>query len=204
MGDVPRIRTFLALELPEGQKTRFTALQRDFAEHASILKWVTPSLLHITVRFLGGVPEPGLAAVEEAARRSCSGVEPFALHFSGLGAFPTEHVPRVLWVGLREDAGMASFRRLFARLDHNLVERGFKPEERAFSPHLTLARVRDNVSTADRRLVGDTLARVKVERQINGRFEVHNLTVMRSDLGRNGPAYTPMALAPLRLPRAQS
>jgi len=197
MSSTPRIRTFLAIELPEAQKTRFAAMERDFAEHASILKWVTPSLLHITVRFLGGVPEPVLAAVEEAARRSGSAIEPFVLHFSGLGAFPTERVPRVLWVGLRDDPGMVSFRKLFAHLEHELVERGFEPEERAFSPHLTLARVRDGATTVERRLLGDTLDRMKAERQINGRFEVHGLAVMRSDLGRNGPAYTRMTLAPL-------
>jgi 2'-5' RNA ligase len=197
MGGAPSIRTFLAIELPESQKTRFTALERDFVEHASILKWVTPSLLHITVRFLGGVPGPQLASVEEAARRSSSGIEPFVLQCAGLGAFPSERVPRVLWVGLRDDTGMASFGQLFARLEHELAERGFKSDERGFSPHLTLARVRDGASTADRRLLGDTLARIRAARQINARFEVHNLTVMRSDLGRNGPAYTPVSLAPL-------
>jgi 2'-5' RNA ligase len=197
MSGIPRIRTFIAIDLPDDQKTRFAALQREFAEHASVLKWVTPSLLHITVRFLGGVPEPGLAPVEEAARRSSSGIEPFILHFAGLGAFPSERVPRVLWVGLRDDAGMASLRQLSARLEHELVERGFEPEERAFSPHLTLARVRDGASTVDRRHLGDTLTRIQAEHQIKGRFDVRSLAVMRSDLGRNGPVYTPMARAPL-------
>ncbi len=197
----PQVRTFLAVELPAAQKTRLADLPRDFADHTSILKWVAPSLLHITVRFLGGLPEARLALVQDAATQSSSAVQPFSLRLSGLGAFPNDRTPRVLWVGLRDDPGLASLRQLFERLEHELTTRGFAPEERAFSPHLTLARVREGASTVDRRLLGETLTRVQAERQVTGAFEVGSLVVMRSDLGRNGPVYTPMAMAPLGVDR---
>ena len=197
VGESRSIRTFLAVELPAAHKRKLAALEPDFARHATSLKWVAPPRLHLTVKFLGGVPEPQLVAVGEAALRSTSRVRPFSLRLSGLGAFPSERAPRVLWVGLERDAGFAALERLFHHLEDELASLGFPREERQFSPHITLARVRDGASTGERRLLGETLLRVHVEREVRGEFPVRQLVVMRSDLSPAGPAYTPILIAPL-------
>lgn len=193
----PQVRTFLAVELPQEEKTRLAALERGFAGHLSVLKWVAPDLLHITVRFLGALGESRLGLVADAAAKSAANIEPFTLRMTGLGAFPSERSPRVLWVELAHDRGFESLSRLFERLEGELAGLGFPKDERAFSPHITLGRVRDTASSADRQAVGETLARVKAGRNVNGHFAVRQLVVMRSDLARSGPKYTPIAFATL-------
>jgi 2'-5' RNA ligase len=191
------IRTFLALELPDALKSRLAGFEREFSHHASVLKWPAQDLLHITLRFLGGVPEDRMPAVMEAAEAVASQSAPFTLSLSGIGAFPGTRRPRVIWVGLHQDSGYDALLTLFADLEECLTARGFPPEERAFSPHITLARTRDTISEAERRELGARLTDVAVKATVNGITPVDRLTVMRSDLARSGPAYTPLARYPL-------
>jgi len=191
------IRTFLAVELPRPCKTRLASLEGEFAGLAPILKWVPSDLVHITVKFLGGVPQSRLAIVEEGAAAAASRVQPFSLQLSGLGAFPNERAPRVIWVGLAVDRGYEALRHLFQNVEDELAIRGFEREERRYSPHLTLARTRDQVAPAERRRLGETLSGVQTWYRTNERFEVGALVVMRSDLARSGPIYTPLATLPL-------
>lgn len=196
--DVPgAVRTFLAVELPPACRAKLRALQAQFADGGSILKMVSPDLIHITVRFLGGVPQARLAALEEAARRAAARVEPFRLTLSGPGAFPNDRAPRVLWVGLERDEGYASLQRLFEVVEDELAARAFSREERRFSPHVTLARTRDTAASGERHRLGEMLARTKARHAPLGSFGVDALVVMRSDLSPHGPAYTPMATLPL-------
>ncbi len=190
--DSAPIRTFLAVELPGSEKAKLAALEREFAGHASVLKWVAADLLHITVRFLGSVRADRIDSVKEAALKSAAGVAPFSLAMVGLGAFPNVRLPRVIWVGLREDAGLESLQLLHRQIEAELSQRGFAPEDRRFSPHITLARTRDDASSSDRRALGDTLEQVRMKRNVSGAFEVDALVVMKSELGRSGPRYTPM------------
>jgi 2'-5' RNA ligase len=194
-----KVRTFLAIPLPEAEKSKFGAVQRAFDAERNSLKWVAPELLHITVKFLGGVAATRLQLVEAAAAIAAGAVSPFALTIAGLGAFPNELSPRVLWAGLQDDAGLTALHRLFDQVEVALAAQGFGREERRFSPHITLARARDTATPMERRAVGDRLAVVRGRISVSGRFEVRELIVMRSDLSRNGPVYTPLAIAPLGL-----
>lgn len=191
------IRTFLAISLPEPQRAALSRLERDFDLHTSILKWVAPNLLHITVKFLDGVDASRLEAVDEAARQGAASTGPFSLALDGLGAFPSVRGPRVIWAGLKRDAGFRALALLFTRLEEALEMHGFPREARPFSPHITLARVRDAASSLDRGRVGESLARVQEKRALTAPFSVRDLVVMRSDLGPAGPSYTPMAVLPL-------
>lgn len=163
----------------------------------SVLKWSGSDLLHITLRFLGGVPERRMPLVMDAASGVASHTLPFSLSLSGLGAFPTVQKPRVIWVGLDRDAGYERLQTLYENLDSKLTERGFQPEERSFSPHITLARTRDTMSDLQRRGLGTALAEMVSRVQIAGDIPVRELTVMQSQIDRGGPRYTPLARCPL-------
>lgn len=191
------VRTFLALDLPFPLKTELGHLRSRFVAHTPLLKWSAPDVLHITVKFLGGVAQSRLDGVAESARSAAASVTPFTLSLAGIGAFPAARNPRVIWVGLEEDAGYATMQRLFRAAEDALVARGFSPESRPFAPHITLARTRDDVSPGARRALGDTLQAVQDAAPIEGTWEVRELVVMRSDLGRSGPRYTPIATFPL-------
>lgn len=191
------IRTFLAIELPDSVRTRLAGIERDFSHSMSTLKWSGPDLLHITLRFLGGVPQSRMASVMDVARTAAARTRPFHLTLSGLGAFPTVHKPRVIWVGLEKDAGYDVLQQLFARVEAGLVADGFPPEERAFAPHITLARTRDTIAESERRELGTALAEVAARVNVDGTVPAREVTVMQSELSPSGPRYTPLARYPL-------
>jgi 2'-5' RNA ligase len=191
------VRTFLAVPLPEAEKDRLAAVQRDLAAWKSLIKVVSPGLLHITVRFLGNIEESRLQGVKSAAAEGAGRSGPFTLHLAGLGAFPSLTSPRVLWAGLAPGAGLDALRRLHATLETALATVGFPREERRFAPHITLARTRDDLATDQRRRLGAELQHVRERHPLDDSFPVGELIVMRSDLRRAGPVYTPLDVFPL-------
>ncbi|MBV9280730.1 MAG: RNA 2',3'-cyclic phosphodiesterase [Chloroflexi bacterium] len=195
-----QIRTFLAIELPAGLRAGLAALQEAFAEQTSMLKWVAPDRLHLTLRFLGNVPEARLDSVRQSVEAAAASVSTFALELNGIGAFPDERAPRVVWVGLQDGPALDRIRHLAGAVNDELASRGFEREDRPFKAHITLARVRDEASPGSRRHLGETLLAVRSARRISGRIPVDHVTIMRSDLGRAGPTYTPLAVVHLASP----
>ena len=115
---------------------------------------------------------------------------PFDISVAGLGAFPSPTRPRVLWAGLRE--GREALSSLAEAVDVALARLGFPRDDRAFSPHVTLARVRE-----PRRAPALAEALTAAATQPFGRVGVREATLMRSDLSPRGARYTPLAAAPL-------
>jgi RNA 2',3'-cyclic 3'-phosphodiesterase len=199
---LPGMRVFVAIELPEALRLNLSRLQTLFGSPAEAAKWVALDLLHITLRFLGEISEEQLRSVEAAARAAAAATGQFELAAGLPGAFPNERNPRVLWVGLGGEPGLAALQRLHDALETHLVERGFGSEDKGFSPHITVARVRDRTGSEARRVLG--LALVNARSRPSGpphTFPVDRLTVMRSDLGLGGPRYTPLSRIPLSGPR---
>jgi 2'-5' RNA ligase len=129
------MRLFVALDIPDdirGRIARFADGVRGFAEDA---RWVRPDSLHVTLKFIGEQPESQL----EALGRVLSAIHsaPVKIHFRGYGFFPTPKSARVFWIGLEAGPLLAS---LAGAVDGALSSLGIAKEERAFSPHLTLAR----------------------------------------------------------------
>lgn len=191
-----KLRLFLAVELPSPVRDSVARVREAFSASRG-LRWVNPDLLHITIRFLGDVPAIHVSLVEEAARYAAEGVQPHTAHVSGIGAFPNDRQPRVLWAGLAEDEGAAALTRLHGFVEAALEARGFDREDRPFSAHITLARTRDDISSAERRSIGDALREVSERVSPAGEVPVDTLTVMRSDLSAAGPRYTPLVRVPL-------
>ena len=154
------------------------------------VSWVAPPNLHLTLKFLGELPPEALEQVKEALPEAVAGATPFSLHFYGLGAFPGMVRPRVLWVGV--DEGGQAAQALQARVQAALTRRGFAREERPFSAHLTLGRVRE-----PRGLAQLQQAMARDARMDFGRLEVRALSLMRSDLSPAGSRYTELANFPL-------
>jgi 2'-5' RNA ligase len=195
---LPGMRVFVAIELPEALRLNLSRLQTLFGSPAEAAKWVAPDLLHITLRFLGEISEEQLRLVEAAAQAAATATGPFELEAGLPGAFPNERNPRVLWVGLGGEPGLESLRKLHDVLEADLTERGVKGEDKRFSPHITVARVRERAGSEARRALGQAL--VNVRSRPTGpphTFPVEQLTVMRSVLGPDGPRYTPLSRIPL-------
>lgn len=187
-------RVFIALELPAELRTRLAGLRARVGSVAETAKWVAPELLHITVRFLGEIPHERLVAVNDATRATAALVEPFELRVGPTGVFPHARNPRVLWTGLEGEAGLRSLQQLQGELERRLIESGFGREEKPFSPHITLARVRPRSDPAARAMLGAVWSNMRESQdEPFQQISTAHMTVMRSELGAAGPRYTPLS-----------
>jgi len=178
-------RIFVAVALDPALRDAVLALERRLEDAGARLRWVKPENLHFTLRFLGEISEPQLNRVRSAVRDASAGIAPFRIVLASIGAFPSARRPQVLWAGIRE--GVEAMEELARRLDDALALERFPREPRGFTPHLTLARVKDA------RLWGD-LSRVLpvFEGEDVGEQDVTSLLVMESVLRPQGPIYTPV------------
>ena len=130
------MRLFVALEIPGEIRGALAAFLKELRAIAPQAKWVRADNLHATLKFLGEVEPCKLAAVKTALAEIRS-PRAVVLDFRGLGFFPNEKRPRVFWAGMEASPNLAP---LAADVDQALHKLGFPPEERPFTPHLTLAR----------------------------------------------------------------
>ena len=190
------MRLFVGVELegPVAEKAASAALalKQRLAETAPrfVARWVPPANLHITVWFIGEVPEPRADEVVEALRPRLD-LPAFRLALRGCGAFPPSGAPRVLWIGV--GAGTAEMQDLYARIEARLTPLGFAAERRPYSPHLTIARVKDP-GPAPPRALRQTIASIPAD---CGESAVTAATLFRSRLSPHGPAYEPLLRVPL-------
>lgn len=151
---------------------------------------MAPENLHITLKFLGAVDEGRIDVLAEALRDAVDGHRAFVLEIVGLGAFPTATRPRVLWAGVGE--GLEALAAIAARVERAMSAHGFPREDREFSPHVTLARVREPRRAPD---LAEALAAGATRRF--GRVAVEAIALMRSDLSPRGARYSEQAIVPL-------
>ncbi|MEX0833139.1 MAG: RNA 2',3'-cyclic phosphodiesterase [Actinomycetota bacterium] len=171
------LRLFVAVEVPEEIRAAVNEAADPLRERFSKAKWVPLGNQHVTVKFLGKTWPRLLGWVKEAVEQAAVRSEPFETTSSALGTFPGGERARVLWAGLGDPGGR--FSALASALDEALA-REFKPEEREFMPHLTLARFDPPQALGD-------LPEVSSEP-----FTVDRLMLYRSHLRRPAPVYEPL------------
>lgn len=178
-GPVNSFRAFLAADLECGPE-----LQEAISElkaYGKALKPVSPSNVHITLKFLGEIYERTVPDIGSVVRQAATGISPFDLRLVDVGVFPNERSPRVVWVGMD---GTEPLTRMAAALEEGCEPLGFPRERRPFSPHLTLARVREGF----RPDVSEFLA--KHHGQDFGSFRVERIKLKKSVLTPAGPIYS--------------
>ena len=133
-------RLFIAIPLPEAVRDQLAQL----AEPLPGVNWTRPEQLHLTLRFLGDVPTDIITAMSR--RLATVKVEPFVLPIEGLGTFPPNRPPRVLWIAV--GSGHPRLFQLRQRIDDALLAAGLQLDVRTFHPHVTLARCTENAAPA--------------------------------------------------------
>ncbi len=179
------VRVFVAVAIsPELEKV-CARLIRKLQDIPAQVKWVRPEGIHITLKFLGNVPQEQLPQIKAAVRRAVEGQRAFSITSEGLGGFPDLKRPRVIWIGLQENT-LAPLKQLQQRVETELVRLGFEPENRPFQPHLTLGRVRAprNIEWVVHTLEKHPPPPIS--------FPVKEVVLMRSELRREGARYTPL------------
>ena len=178
------IRAFVAVPVEDGVVRRRLAGARSLLPELRGVRWVPETQLHFTLKFLGDLEESRLGAARRAAAAAARAApRAFELALEGLGAFPPSGSARVVWAGC--GAGAAALASLAASVEDAFLAAGFPREARPFSPHLTLARVKDPGS-------GRRLAQVlpSVPGASFGTVPVGSLVLYRSDLSPAGPDYS--------------
>ena len=182
------IRTFIAIELPDPLKASLVELQEELKERVPYrsVRWVQPQGIHLTLKFLGQTPVDQIERIAEALRSACAPLSSFTYTVGGLGCFPNLRRPRVVWVGVQEPTGTLSG--LQRAIEDACEEFGFRRERRGFHPHLTLGRLRDRVSTGERRAVGEVVQ--TTEAASLSTLAAEGISLIRSDLLPTGAVYT--------------
>ncbi len=189
-----QLRCFVAIELPQEVKEKLAQLISLLdREKSPFAKWVNPEGIHVTLKFLGNVPANKVADIAKVLRELIAGSPSLKLQVSGLGAFPNLEQPRVIWVGLQGE--IEKLEGLQHNIDSALIPLGFPQETHPFSPHLTLARLRDRASPAERRNLGKLL--IATPFVTTCKFRVKSVLLMKSQLSRQGAIYSCLNNFPL-------
>jgi 2'-5' RNA ligase len=193
--DTPKmLRLFVAVDIPPDVKRliilTIEGLQHELAMPS--LRWVRPEGIHATLEFLGSTPESRVPEIKRALARSAEHVAGFELTPLGVGSFGGRNV-RVIWIGLGGDGGALSD--LAEAVEEALEPLGFARDQRDFNAHLTLARVRDDATGADRARLHDALTRFDTPHFPS--FRVTEFVLMQSILGEGGAHYRPLGKFPL-------
>src|SRR5215467_4464421 len=132
------MRLFIAVDLPDNVRQQLGHIQQALRPLTDSARWVAPESIHITLKFLGEVPEKQIENVDSAL----AGLswKPFTVTVRGVGFFPGNRSPRVFWAGLEAP----TMKDMAEEVDARMERLGFDKEKRAFRPHITLARARDN------------------------------------------------------------
>jgi 2'-5' RNA ligase len=180
------IRSFIAIELPEAVKLNLSQLEAQLKSGRQVsVRWVAPDSIHLTLKFLGNIVVESTKDIVQAMAEAARGIPPFGLVVKGLGVFPNLKRVQVAWVGVQGEIDRLN--QLQQRLDSNLSRLGFAPEGRPFTPHLTIARLRDNASPTERQAFGQLITSTRFQA---GTFTVDAINLMKSQLTREGPIYS--------------
>lgn len=186
-----QIRSFIAIELAPHIKVGIEDIQNKLKSSASDVRWVRPGGIHLTLKFLGNIEEESIAEISDIIEQCSTDATSFTLKVCSLGAFPNEKNPKVIWVGAEDSSGTLG--KLQRSLEKRLAGIGFKTEKRAFSPHLTLGRVKS--------LKGKRELTQGLEDHKNcecGNLEVKEVCLFKSELKPSGAIYTKLKTFPLQ------
>lgn len=182
----------MALNLPAPVRTDLFDALRPVRATGLAVRWVEADALHVTLAFLGQLEDARVSAACSAVRAAATRHEPFHVDVTGVGVFPNWRAPRVFWLAVQPTTPVASLHR---DVEACLAMAGFAAEERAFTPHVTIGRVKGGRVT---------VGKEEIERMIPGcgaRCEITSVDVMSSRTLPSGPRYERMEAAPLGRPQ---
>jgi len=185
-----QIRSFIAIELPGDLKFAISRFQERLRSGSRApVKWVNPENIHLTLKFLGNIDTAAVDDIKKALREAVQGIPAISLGAENLGTFPNNTRVQVVWVGLTGE--LDRLQKLQQCIDKALSPLGFPAEKRAFSPHLTIARIRDRASASDRQEIGRLAEKTNFESNLD--FSAKSVNLMKSQLTREGPIYSILA-----------
>ena len=175
------LRAFIAIEVPEKIRQGLGRIQQKLQVSGLKVRWTHAQGMHLTLKFLGDIRREVVPEAARIMREASAGVGRLELTVGGLGSFPKNGPPRIVWVGVSGD--IEPLAALAERLEEDARQLGAKGEDRRYVPHLTLGRIQD---------VPDDFARTLAEMgdPVLGTFQAEGLTLFMSELTPEGSIYT--------------
>jgi len=188
---MPLIRAFIAIAVPSSLQDTVEKIQSSFREIRTPIRWVKPSHLHLTLKFLGNISEKQINGVKKCLTLASQGLPGFTLKSTEIGVFPNINYPKVVWLGFSDPTGQ--LHELEENIETQLQKIGFKGEDRKFTPHLTIGRIKSLQGKTD-------LIRI-IHNEKNTSYEdidVKYCNLMKSNLTPSGPEYSVLHSFPLK------
>src|SRR5262245_23102837 len=172
------LRAFIAIEIPlEIRVAAYQAMAPLQKEIGSAIRWVSMENLHLTLKFLGDVSPSNVEMLSQMLRAEADMFHCFDLHLRGLGSFPNLKRPRVIYIGIQAPVTLDGLQRGIESASRKL---GYESDEHRFSPHLTVGRVRQNVTTAEQQAIRRTIEATRID--LLGTARVDSIHLYKSDL----------------------
>jgi RNA 2',3'-cyclic 3'-phosphodiesterase len=189
------VRTFVAIDLAPAIRSALAALQARLAQGpgGSAGRWVKPEGIHLTLKFLGDVDTRRLPDLYAAIDRACARQMPFEVQVGGSGCFPNARRPRVVWVAVSGESKVLA--ELQCQIERECTALGYAAEERAFTPHLTLARIRQEAPLHEAQALGNATMVTQVDTL--GRQHIERVHVFKSELRPEGALYSALHVSSL-------
>ena len=179
------VRCFVCVALGDEARRSLEIYVSGLRKCAPSIRWVSVAALHVTLKFCGEIPVETVERLSENYAGALRNVRPFRLSLEGLGCFPDLHRPTVLWIGIRE--GLENLVSLYDRVERASVSSGIAPEKRSFSPHLTLARIKN-----PKDMTSALSERIRESAAPGFSTAVSEAIFMKSRLTPDGPIYSPI------------
>ena len=177
------VRLFVTVEINEEFREKLVEFQNTLKKADADVSWVTPENLHITLKFIGYIDEEKIASVSDIIKNSVANIHPFNLDYIGVGVFPTEKNPRVIFADIIDLNGILA--KTHERLDNQLAALGVEHEERKFEAHLTVGRIKTRRNVRKLMESMNSYSGFKF-----GAEHITQVVLMKSELSPQGPTYT--------------
>ncbi|MBI5824928.1 MAG: RNA 2',3'-cyclic phosphodiesterase [Chloroflexi bacterium] len=188
------LRAFIAIELPNqlqnALETQTARLRRPLGDE--LIRWVPTKNIHLTLKFIGNIAASHVDFLKQLLTQTADSHPQFNLQIGGIGSFPNSKRPRVLWAGIHAPAELASLQK---SIEAGTTRLGYEKEEKTFSPHLTLGRIRQNLNETALQKIRITLDTIQLGNI--GSTRVDSIHLYKSELHTSGSVYTKLFSAPL-------
>lgn len=189
------LRSFISIEIPPEVQTIMAAEIKNLQATLprTLVRWVPNANLHLTLKFLGDVAPENLKQLAKNIWGEISQYPTFVMQLIGFGAYPSTRHPRVIWIGIKAPDDLQTIQRI---AESAAKQMGYPPEDRSFSPHLTIGRVNQSATLDGLNKIRSALSMAKPS--LLASVQVKAIQIMKSDLCPGGSIYTCLYSLPLR------
>ena len=189
------LRAFIAIELPnqlqDALEKQTIRLRQSLGD--DLIRWIPAQTMHLTLKFLGNIAASHVEFINQLITQTADSHPQFDLQISGLGSFPNSKRARVLWAGIHAPTGVSALQK---SIEAGTTRLGYEKEEKPFSPHLTLGRVRQNIDPTGLQKIRTILDTIQLGNI--GSARVDSIHLFKSELQTSGSVYTKLFSAPLK------